>query len=39
MKVFCPQCVEEMIKIKVREKINVKHYYCNDCGVSVRIEE
>ena len=41
MKVFCPECVTPMekIKIKVGEKINVKHYDCKDCGVSLRIEE
>jgi len=41
MKVFCPECLEEMekIKIKVGEKVNIKHYECKDCGVDLTIEE
>jgi Zn ribbon nucleic-acid-binding protein len=41
MKVFCPECIEEMdkIKIKVGETVNIKHYECAPCGVNIRIEE
>lgn len=41
MKVFCPECLDEMdkVKISVGEHVNVKHYECTSCGVDVRIEE
>ena len=41
MKVYCPECIEEMIKIKIKvgEYVNVRHYECRPYGVVIRIEE
>jgi predicted thioesterase len=41
MKVFCPECLDPMdkVKIKVGEHVNVKHYECAPCGVNLRIED
>ena len=41
MKIYCPECIEEMekVKIKVGETVNVKHYECAPCGINIRTEE
>jgi len=41
MRVFCPECIEEMekVKISIGEQVNIKHYECRPCGVNLRIEE
>ena len=41
MKVFCPECIEEMkkIKLKVGDTITIRHYECKDCGIDIRTEE
>ena len=41
MKIFCPECMEEMdkIKINVGEYVNIRHYECKDCGWDIRTEE
>lgn len=41
MKIFCPECIEEMNKIKqiAGDKVNVFHYECRPCGIDIRVEE
>jgi len=41
MKVFCPECLEVMdkVKISVGEQVNVYHFECTPCGVDIRIED
>jgi hypothetical protein len=41
MKVFCPECIEPMekIKIKVGETVNIRNYNCKECGTNIRIED
>ena len=41
MIIECPECMEDMVKVKIKvgEFVNIKHYECKECGIDIRTRE